>query len=171
MCGRCVWVGRRDGCATSKLNVNHGSVINSRLSFFGTTTFFDHALEDGETYTVVFGAAQEGSCLCSLVHFDTAASPEAWQAISNSQAMGYPTYCLGACGAHCGRSGDYLNQGKHPLRRAGVLAHDVCQAYHNLTDWGSLTNLCAREALSSSWAALRLLFNGQCSDGTPIAQT
>ncbi len=91
-----------------------------------------------------------------------------WQALENGVKVGYPTWCLGACGAHCGDEAKYLTE-KHRHRRAGVLVHDICQAYHGFMERSvhTFTNGCRYVALHSIGAVVELWFRGQCGDGLP----
>lgn len=157
-------------CACDTKVAHNATVLNPNLPWSETSVFFDHRLEEGRTYIAVFPAPEEAdSCKCAVAHHSDWRSARGWQAHENGVAVGYETWCLGACGANCGADYKYLTDA-HRDRRAGVLVHDVCQAYYNLTDraiW-AFTNRCRHVALHSLGAVAGLWWShGQCSDGPP----
>ena len=91
--------------------------------------------------------------------------------------IGYPTRCVGLCGAHCGIDdrGIFIDQWNK--RYASLVIHDVCQAYINSTasmaskegrknncgDEGSKSGGAARDAMGGVGTILATgLFNGHC---------
>jgi hypothetical protein len=140
------------------------------LPCFHKLPYFDHDLPPNRTYVVVFpGSDEADSCKCAVVRYHGPQSRTPWQAMQNGVPVGYPTWCLGACGANCGEGHKYL-RADYLHRRVGALAHDVCQAFHNLTDGGvfAFTNRCAVVALHSIAMAAELFLRGQCGDGPPL---
>jgi hypothetical protein len=145
------------------------TVLNPFLPWFKWDAYFDHPVPANHShYIAVIPGGDEDTCKCTVVHYPGPNKTTPWQAVEKGVAVGYPTWCLGACGANCGEGYRYLRE-DHLHRRVGVLVHDVCQAYHNLTDRSifTFTNRCRMVALHSTAAVISLFLRGQCGDGPP----
>ncbi|MFW7379296.1 MAG: hypothetical protein ACOH5I_10845 [Oligoflexus sp.] len=93
------------------------------------------------------------------------------------QNIGYPTGCVGLCGAHCGIDDRGIFIDEWNKRYASLVIHDVCQAYINSTDSMAdkegRKNNCGDEGSKSGGAARDAMggvgtifatgfFNGHC---------